>query len=204
MTVEMISERQSAAPLVGAGGVDEVVLVDGLRRGDRRAAEQFARWLYPRMFAAAKRILHDEQHADDAVQDAFVRTMTSIHQFRGEARFSTWVLRIVVNCALLIRRQRVRGAERSLDDLLPRFREDGHRRDVREPWPDLEMVDLRPLVSACLDELPEEARTIVILRDVLGLSNAESATILGVRSGAAKTRLHRARMALRELVQQRL
>lgn len=203
MSVQLVPDTATRAATTTISDVDEVALVEGMRRGDRDAAEFFARWLYPRMYAAAYKILGDDQNARDAVQDSFVRVMTAIHRFRAEAKFSTWVLRVVVNSALMIRRQTARTDARVLDDLHPRFADDGHRLNVGEPWEELDTSEMTRLVRNCLDELPDDARTVLVLRDMVGIETAECATMLGIRGGAVKTRLHRARMALRELVEAR-
>ena len=181
----------------------ERALLAALRSGDERAYEQLVRSQAPRMLAVARRLLRNDEDARDAVQDAFVSAVRAIDSFAGDARLSTWLHRIVVNAALMKLRTRRRKPEESLDDLLPAFEPDGHRRDPGGPWQPaerLERSELRKLVRDAIDRLPEGYRTLIVLRDIEGLDTAEAAELLGVSTGVLKTRLHRARQALRTLL----
>ena len=104
---------------------DETALVKGLRAGDDAAFELLVRKYGARMLAAAHRILHSESDACDAVQEALLSVFKSISNFAGEAALATWLHRIVVNAALMQMRSRRRRAEESIDNLLPRFDENG-------------------------------------------------------------------------------
>jgi RNA polymerase sigma-70 factor (ECF subfamily) len=182
---------------------DEKALVDGLRAGREDAYEQLVRSHGGRMLAVARRLLGDGEDAHDAVQEAFVSAFRSIERFESQARLSTWLHRIVVNAALMKLRTRRRKPEQPIEDLLPSFHADGHRRDPGGPWQPaerLERVELRRLVRESIDRLPEPYRTVLVLRDIEELDTAEVAERLGVQEGAVKTRLHRARQALRTLL----
>ena len=125
--------------------------------------------------------------------------------FDGASRLSTWLHRVAVNAALMRLRAKRRRPEASLDALLPRFHEDGHRADPAAPWQQtaeelLEREETRKLVRASIDELPESYRTVLLLRDIEGMDTEETARLLGVNDGVVKTRLHRARQALRTLL----
>lgn len=184
---------------------DDSALLAGLRAGDEKAYETLVRDHGGRMLAVAKRLLRDEDDARDAVQDAFLSAFRGIERFEGGARLSTWLHRIVVNAALMKLRTRRRKPEEPLDPLLPRFLEDGHMARPAGPWREpsdvaLERRELRQLVLDRIGELPETYRTILLLRDVEELDTEEAARALGISTGAVKTRLHRARLALRELL----
>jgi RNA polymerase sigma-70 factor (ECF subfamily) len=186
-----------------APGEDERALVAALRAGDDGAYEQLVRSHAPRMLAVARRLLGDGEDARDAVQEAFGSAFRSIGSFAGQARLSTWLHRIVVNAALMRLRTRRRKPEQPLDDLLPRFESDGHRRDPGGPWQPaerLERREARKLVRDAIERLPESYRTVLVLRDIEGLDTAQAAELLGVSTGVVKTRLHRARQALRTLL----
>ena len=157
------------------------------------------------MLAVARRLLRDEQEAQDAVQDAFLSAFKKIDTFDGRSRLSTWLHRIAVNAALMRLRRRARLGERSIEDLLPRFKDDGHRLSVGPPWqptPDVlaQTDEMRRLVHESIAKLPEDYRNVILLRDIEELGTQQAADVLGIRPGAVKTRLHRARLALRELL----
>ncbi len=152
----------------------------------------------------ARRFLKSEDDAQDALQDAFIQAFRALPRFEGHCQLGTWLHRIVVNCSLMkLRSQRARPEE-SIEPLLPRFQEDGHQAhpaaDWEEPSTLLERQDLRQRVRQSIDRLPEGHRTVLLLRDIEELDTAETAAALGISENAVKVRLHRARQALRELL----
>lgn len=162
-----------------------------------------------RMLATARRILRDEQESQDAVQDAFLQAFKCYQDFRGQAQISTWLHRITVNAALMRLRRRRRREQTSIEPLLPNFDETGHRINARSAWessPDdaFARKETRESVRRCIDKLPDDYRTVVLLRDIEEMSTEETAGVLGLTCGAVKTRLHRARMALRSLLEREL
>lgn len=183
---------------------DESALLAGLRRGDEEAFEELVRSQMGRMLAVARRFLPEED-ARDAVQDALLNVTKSIGSFRGNARLSTWLHRIVVNAALMRIRTRKRKPEESIEDLLPRFLEDGHQAEPAGPWREsaLELIErdeVRQTVRESIQELPEDYRAVLLLRDVEERDTQETAELLGISAGNVKVRLHRARQALRTLL----
>jgi RNA polymerase sigma-70 factor (ECF subfamily) len=183
----------------------DAALVAALRRGEPAAFEQLVRAHGGRLLAVARRFLRDEEDARDAVQEAFLAAFKAIDRFEGEARISTWLHRIVVNASLMRLRQRSRHPEESIEELLPRFLEDGHHTVHPREWVDsahglLERDEVRTLVRRSVDALPDTYRTVLLLRDVEERDTAEVAVALGISAGAVKTRLHRARQALRALL----
>ena len=182
---------------------EEKALVERLQAGDEKAYETLVRQHSGRMLAVAKRFLRDDDDAGDAVQEAFVSAFRAIDRFEGEARISTWLHRIVVNAALMKLRTRRRKPESSIDELLPRWREDGHPVETPTPWSAEKLVQrdqLRGLVRDGIDRLPESYREVLILRDLEELDTKEAAELLEISPNALKTRLHRARQALREIL----
>lgn len=183
-------------------------LLAALRQGDEQAYERLVRESSGRMLAVARRILRNPDDAQEAVQEAFLQAFRAIDRFEGEARLSTWLHRITVNACLLRLRHAKRHPEAALDDLLPHFDETGHRAGVEfdREWPDdaadqLEQHQLGKIVRDSIERLPENFRIVVTLRDIEGLSTEETALALGIRPEAAKMRLHRARQALRTLLE---
>lgn len=180
---------------------EEKAFLQALQAGDESAYEKLVRAETPRMLAVARRYLPDESDARDAVQEAFLSAFRAIGDFQGGSRISTWLHRIVVNAALMKLRSRRRKPEEPIDDLLPRWRPDGHPVTPAEPWAAqrrLERGELRKLVQAGIERLPGSYREVLLLRDIEELDTQETAEMLGISTGAVKTRLHRARQALRE------
>ena len=187
---------------------DERDVLNRLRCGDEAAFELLVRRYTGRMLAVARRLVHDEEEARDAVQDALLSAFRSMHRFQGGSQLSTWLHRIVVNSALMRLRSRKRHPECSIEELLPVFGPDGHRalRPEEEVGADVqvEREQLVTLVRECVGHLPDGYREVYLLRDIDELSTEETAAALGITPNAVKIRLHRARQALMTLVRQRL
>ncbi len=184
---------------------DEQAFVLALRGGDAKAFETLVHTYSGRLLAVSKRFLRNEEDARDAVQDTFLQAYRALGSFAGDAKLSTWLHRIVVNASLMKLRTRRRKPEESIDALLPKFLEDGHQRDPAVEW--LERADVaierresRALVRECIDRLPETYRTVLLMRDIEEMDTEEAASLLGISTNAVKTRLHRARQALRALL----
>lgn len=192
--------------MLGAPTEDDGQLVCRLRAGDGAAFESLVRTHGPRLLSVARRFLRNEQDAQDALQDAFLSAFRCIDDFQGGARLSTWLHRIVVNAALMKLRSRKGETEEPIDDLLPQFIEDGHHLRRPAEWQAsadvlVEKREVRDQVRACIDRLPESYRTVLLLRDIEELDTSETGRLLGIDEGAVKTRLHRARQALRGLLE---
>lgn len=183
---------------------DDAKLLERLRAGEGAAYEELVRANASRLLAVTRRMLGSEEDARDAVQEAFLSAFRALPRFQGDARLSTWLHRIAVNAALMRLRTRRRKPEVAIDDLMPRFLEDGHHAEPPQPWPGADELigreETRRAVRDAIDRLPETHRTVLLLRDIEGIDTAEVAEMLGISPGAVKTRLHRARAALRELV----
>lgn len=185
------------------GSEDERALLVALRAGDERAYERLVVEQGGRMLAVARRFLRDEEEARDCLQEAFLAAFRALPRFAGNARLSTWLHRIVVNAALMRLRARRSRPERAIEPWLPTFLEDGHSAIVYRDWSPsaedlLARAEVRALVRAAIDELPESYRTVLVLRDLEELDTAEAAEALGITANAVKIRLHRARQALRQ------
>jgi len=188
---------------------DERALLARLRAGDEAAYEELVRTHGGRLLAVARRFLPQEDDAHDAVQDAFLNAFRGVDRFEGEARLSTWLHRIVVNASLMKLRTRRRKPEQSIDDLLPGWQADGHPERPAQPWRTdaleaTQRSELRRLVLEKIQALPEGYRNVLMLRDIEDLDTEETAEAMGISPGAVKTRLHRARQALRGLLEPHL
>jgi RNA polymerase sigma-70 factor (ECF subfamily) len=185
----------------------EAELLERARAGDGLACEVLVRQHGGRMLAVARRLLRSEEDAADAVQDAFLAAFRSLDRFGGHSAVGTWLHRIVVNACLMKLRTRGRHRAVPIDELLPAFDETGHHARPVRPWGQdqadalLARDETRQQVRACIDQLPEAYRTVLLLRDIEELDTDETARRLGINAGAVKTRLHRARQALRTLLE---
>jgi RNA polymerase sigma-70 factor (ECF subfamily) len=190
-------------------GNPDAGLVERLRSGDEMAFAELVTANTGRLLAIAQRMLCNEDEARDAVQDAFMSAFKAIATFNGESKLSTWLHRITVNAALMRLRRRRQRPERSIDELLPRFQEDGHFAEEPGGWAAssqelLERRETRVMVRACIDRLPERYRTVLMMRDIEDLDMDEMAELLGITPNAVKIRVHRARQALRALLAEAL
>jgi RNA polymerase sigma-70 factor, ECF subfamily len=173
---------------------DDAALVTRAQSGDLEAFAELIRRHEHRIRVVLFRLLEDERDVEEATQDAFVQAWRSLASFRGEAAVFTWLYRIAVNEALMrLRRKRVPLAP--LDEAAERrFTAPA----ANEPEPAAEASELASFLSARLRSLPLETRAPLVLRDVVGLSNQDVADILGLSVAATKSRIHRARMQIRE------
>jgi len=185
----------------------ETTLLRNLKAGESAAFEVMVRTNTPRLLAVARRYLPKEADAQDAVQDAFLSAFRGIAGFTGASKLSTWLHRIVVNASLMKLRTRRRKPEVAIDDLLPRFEDDAsaHHVDIIAAWretaPDeLTRDENRAMVREAIERLPDSYREVLTLRDIEQIDTTEVAEMLGVSKGVVKTRLHRARQALRALL----
>jgi len=184
----------------------EAALVAGLRAGDAAAFETLVQTHGGQMLALAKRMMRCEQDADDAWQDALLCVFRKAEMFAESSKLSTWLHRITVNSCLMKLRSQRRRHEVEMDDLLPSFDQSGHHaRGVaawnEEPLTNAETSETRKQVRACIDQLPETYRTVLLLRDIEEMDTDEVAELLGCTTNCVKTRLHRARQALRTLLE---
>jgi RNA polymerase sigma-70 factor (ECF subfamily) len=199
-----VSIARGASPAAPEGE-----LLARLRRGDEAAYEELVRAETRHLLSVARRLLRNEEDAQDAVQQAFMAAFRALPEFNGQSRLTTWLHRIVTNAALMKLRTRSRRPEGSIDELLPHFLEDGHHVDQFSEWTlpaDTHMLrrETRAQVRAAIDRLPEPYRAVLLLRDIDELSTEEAADALGVNANTVKIRLHRARQALLKLLKPEL
>jgi RNA polymerase sigma-70 factor (ECF subfamily) len=182
----------------------DVLLVGRLHRGDQAAFEELVRSHGGRLLSVARRFLGSSEDAHDAVQEAFIRAFKAIHTFEERAQLHTWLHRILVNTALMKLRERRRKPEESIEELLPTFAADGHQTVESREWSDalFERKETASIVRDAIARLPEPYRAVLVLRDLEECDTAETARILGTTTAVVKVRLHRARQALRTLLDQ--
>ncbi len=176
------------------------------RLDDVRDAEHLVRENIGWMLALAKRILIDHALAEDAVQDAFIAAFRGLENFEGRSSLKTWLHRITVNASLMKLRRLKRLGEQSIDEHLPEFNQMGCR--IEPPWTQLVDTEtvlhnerLRLLVIQKINSLPDSYRIILQLRDIEEYATAEVAELLEISETNVKVRLHRARAALKKLLE---
>ncbi len=180
--------------MVRANATDELAdLVAEAKAGDRGAFDGLVTATYADAFTLATRLMGNEEDASDVVQDAYLRAFRAIGRFRGDARFTTWLYRIVANCAATALGRRGRHRHEELDEA-SQIPDDHADRDPERKAGD---AHDRVRVQAALAALPEKLRIVVVLRDVYDLPHEAIASELGITETAAKVRLHRARKKLR-------
>jgi RNA polymerase sigma-70 factor (ECF subfamily) len=191
----------------GQSGInlDEAAMLARMQAGDGDAFETCVRTYCSRLLLTARRILRNEEDANDAVQDAFLSAFKGVSQFKGQAQLGTWLHRIVVNAALGRLRRLQRRPEGSIEDMLPHFGDGEHQIDPPVLWqatPEAVLAkrETRDLVRRCIGQLPDNYRIVLMFRDIEGIGTEETAEIIGASPAVVKTRLHRARQALRTLL----
>jgi RNA polymerase sigma-70 factor (ECF subfamily) len=180
----------------------ESELVHQAAAGCKEAFYQLVQPCERALFAAAMGMLKNEADAEEAAQEAVLKAFTNINRFRGECKFSTWIIQICINEARLKIRKARKHLYESIDK--PENGEDGDYfprdfADWREiPSEALECKELREALQRAMASLPEKYREVLILRDIQHLSIEETAQVLGIGTGNVKTRLLRARLQMRD------
>ncbi|MBI3988174.1 MAG: sigma-70 family RNA polymerase sigma factor [candidate division NC10 bacterium] len=175
---------------------EEAKLLEACRRGDQEAFKGFVLKYQHQIFSVAFRMLRDQAEAEDVAQEVFLKAFSALGGFRGESKLSTWLYRITSRLCLNRLKARKKDAARLLQDD-PVLMENSPTPPDRA----LEERELRALLERELQGLSEEQRIVLVLRDIQGLSYEEIAFVLGIELGTVRSRLHRARMALKERVE---
>ena len=180
-------------------------LIEKIKAGDFQAFEILVNRYEGKVYRLAMRMLRNQQDAEDALQEAFLQVYRGLKSFEGRSNFSTWLFRLATNVCLM--KIRHRGTEPAgmlpLEDFLPQH-EEGEIPAIQE-WPEkpeaiLLTKESREKMMEALEKLPADYRAVFILRDIEGFSNAETGETLGISVAAVKSRLHRARIALRGML----
>ncbi|WP_336492220.1 RNA polymerase sigma factor [Methylobacterium nigriterrae] len=186
---------------------DEVELLEQARRHDPAAIRLIIQEQNRRLYRIARSIVRNDGEAEDVLQEAYVRAFTRLNTFRGEARFGTWLTRIVINEALGRLRQRRPSvdlgtitAQKTSAQIIP-F---PHSSAPLDPETLMAQHEIRALLEQAIDRLPDGFRSVLVARLVEGLSTEETAELLSIRLETVKTRLHRARQQLRRDLEQQI
>ncbi len=172
-------------------------IVERVRAGETALFEILMRRHNQRIYRVARAVIKDEADTEDVMQQAYINAFTHLSQFQDRSQFSTWLTRITVHEALA--RRRKRKPEETPEDVME---------TLTSPQPDPERqayaAELRRVLEAAVDSLPETYRLVFMLRDIEGLSTSETAAGLELGDEAVKTRLHRARAMVRTAVAERI
>jgi RNA polymerase sigma-70 factor (ECF subfamily) len=160
-----------------------------------------------RAYRLALRVLRDEEAAHDVTQEAFLKVYRSLDKFEGRSSFYTWLYRVVMNLCLDAKRRDRPGRHSEWDETVPMNIDPGGSdavsdlaRERTSPAGSLERKELRGVVAAAIEQLPDDARQTLVLREIEGLSYAEIADCLGVPKGTVMSRLHNARQRVKEIL----
>jgi RNA polymerase sigma-70 factor, ECF subfamily len=184
----------SATVHEAAQQTDEQV-VEQILAGNKPLFELLMRRYNERLYRAARAITRDDREAEDVLQQAYVNAFVHLRQFKGQAQFATWLTRITINEALA--RVRRRGRYEPFDDDLSNVETFMPPNSTPDPERQAFTGELRELLEWAIDNLSDGAREVFVLREVEGLSTADTASSLQVSEDVVKTRLSRARAALR-------
>ena len=172
-------------------------IVERVRAGETALFEILMRRHNQRIYRVARAVIKDEADTEDVMQQAYINAFTHLSQFQDRSQFSTWLTRITVHEALA--RRRKRKPEETPEDVME---------TLTSPQPDPERqayaAELRRVLEAAVDSLPETYRLVFMLRDIEGLSTSETAAGLELGDEAVKTRLHRARAMVRSAITERV
>jgi RNA polymerase sigma-70 factor (ECF subfamily) len=201
------NDRSPAPPQGAVAAVTDELLVERARAKDEAAFEELVGRYDDKLYRLAMRFVRNETDAQEILQDAFLSAWRNLPTFEGRAQFGSWMYRVTVNAALMLLRSRNRHPEVTVDDVEPTalnnaVAESGQSMRGSADWSQradeqLQSQEMRAHIQASVDSLPEGLRTVFLLRDVEELSTEDTAEMLGLSVPAVKTRLHRARLALR-------
>jgi RNA polymerase sigma-70 factor (ECF subfamily) len=183
-------------------------LVARARAKDFGAFEELVDRYDDKIYRLAFRFVRNETEAKEIVQDTFLSVWRKLDTFKGDSQFGSWLYRVAANAALMRLRAQRRHPEVSTEELPIDYLDNyGHLPNTAENWakrPDdeLQSDELRRRIQKAVDGLPEIYRTVFLVRDVDGLSTEETAEVLQISVPTVKTRLHRARLALRDAISQ--
>ncbi len=174
------------------------------QRGDAAAFERIYRLHSRRVYALCLRMVGNTAEAEDLTQEAFLQLFRKIATFRGESAFSTWLHRLSVNVVLMKLRKKTLPATSLEETTEPDEETGGPRRDIGAP--DLLLTGSidRVNLQRCIEQLPPGYKAVFVLHDIHGYEHNEIAGIMGCSIGNSKSQLHKARMRLRELLQEHL
>ena len=205
---KMKGAKRARASVAQLARLSEAAVLERARTRDVAAFEDLVRRTEQPLYRLAMRYVHNEGDAQEILQNAYLSAWRRLPKFEGRAQFGCWMYRITVNASLMFLRARNRHPAVPIDDIEPEVLNDAlgqgarmseaQRNRPQRPDEEYQSVELRRAIQVAVNSLPQSLRDIFLLRDVRELSTEDTAGKLGLSKPAAKTRLHRARLALRE------
>lgn len=185
--------------------LEDQLLVERSKKGDREAFEHLVRLYENKVYTIAYRLMGNHADASDLAQDAFIKIYQALPNFRGDSSFSTWIYHITVNVCRDELRKRQRRPTVSLDEPAG---ENNTTYEIRSsaPGPEemLDRSETQAMIQECLNNLSDDYRTILVMREIQELAYEEIAELLGCSLGTVKSRLSRARQALKEKISKQM
>ncbi|MDH3972773.1 MAG: sigma-70 family RNA polymerase sigma factor [Deltaproteobacteria bacterium] len=177
--------------------------VERLKAKEASAMDELVDAYSDKIYHLAMGLLKKEQDAEDVVQDTLLQVIEKIHTFRGEAALSSWIYRIAINFSYMKIRKIKRHDYIPIEEHMPKFEKSGMHEYPVSNWADkadnqLVRKEMRQLIMENIDKLSEKYKTVLVMRDIQGLSTEEVADATGMTIPAVKSRLHRARLFLRD------
>ena len=198
------NETQSSATSSDPRTLREAEIISRIVAGERELFYDLIKPYERAVFITAYSVLRCDADAEEIAQEAMLKAYKALYRFRGDSKFSTWLVRITLNEALMRRRRSRPGSEVPLEEFIDEADGDftpAVLTDWREiPSEALDRKELRDILQRAIDELPQNYREVLIMRDVHEMNIAETAQLLGVSEGVVKTRLFRARLMMQKIV----
>ncbi|MDQ2085267.1 sigma-70 family RNA polymerase sigma factor [Herbivorax sp. ANBcel31] len=183
--------------------MSEKELIEQAKSGSIEAFEQLIEKCQKKVFNIAFKMMGNYEDASELAQEAFIKAYKSIKKFKGDSLFSTWIYRITTNVCLDELRKRKNKKVISLDEYI-KYDGEEIKRQVKDESPGPEKVfekrEIKNIMKKCIDSLPIEYKTVVVLRDIQGFSYEEIAKIIKCPEGTVKSRINRARKALKDIL----
>lgn len=179
----------------------DMELLKLIKKGDTKALEEIIQKYEARTFNLAIKFMHNEEDAEEVVQDVFLTLFHKAKSFKGKSAFSSWLYRVVVNCAFMKLRKKKQEQAVSIEDISPNAKHDWVEKDTSffaNTDSKLITSQLYDNLNSAIQKLPQRYKSVFVLRDVNGLSNQEVGELLSISLPAVKSRLHRARIMLQK------
>ncbi len=188
--------------VTGREDLDDQTIVEQVLAGNQGAYRHLVERYQRRIFAVAYGVLHNAEDAREVAQDAFIKAYKSLAGFRLDSSFYTWIYRITVNLSIDLKRRAYRNREMELDEarITPDAAHHTGPRPLATPGQSLERKRLGGRIQAAIDQLPDEQKEAIVLREVQGLSYKEIAEAMDCAEGTVMSRLFYARKKLQELL----
>jgi len=198
------NETQSSSAPSDPQTLKEAEMISRIVAGERELFYDLIKPYERAVFITAYSVLRCEADAEEIAQEAVLKAYKALSRFRGDSKFSTWLIRITLNEALMRRRRSRPGSDVPLQEFIDEADGDftpAVLTDWREiPSEALDRKELRDILQRAIDELPQNYREVLIMRDVREMNIAETAQLLGVSEGVVKSRLFRARLMMQKIV----